>query len=189
MRLPDFLIQAIENNTTSLGDHPAFPPEEEDTFIGFLLRNEYKKVMEKLGDENIPTKEVAKRLEQLIAECQKVESASKEALENLCSDICAELFDIPEDTINLEVKLVEQCDMSKYKMLPQPTPDFSFNDIEEMKMLSDEVYKRRMVDALISGAAVRYSMDMEIYLNELYRYSASGEVPLGIGGRKGTWHP
>ena len=23
----------------------------------------------------------------------------------------------------------------------------------------------------------------------LSRYSASGEVPLGIGGRKGTWHP
>ena len=46
MELPDFLKKAIINNTTSLGDHPAFPPEEEDTFVGFILKTQYDHIME-----------------------------------------------------------------------------------------------------------------------------------------------
>ena len=168
MKLPDFLIKAIDGNTTSLGTHPALPPEEEDTFIGSLLRKEYDAVMTKFNDENLPIKEVGKRLKELVTECQKIEENSIEALEKLCSDICTQLFDIPEDTINFETKLVGECDMSKYRMLPQPTPDFSFEDIDEMNMLIDEVYKRRMINVLIAGAAMRYAMGIDSYLKEIY---------------------
>ena len=138
MKLPDFLKKAIIDNTTSLGDHPAFPPEEEDTFVGFVLKTQYNHIMEPFEGQDISTKEISKKLSELIAECQKIEAANKEALEKLCSDICATIFDIPEDTIDIESKLVDKCDMSKYRMTPEATKDFSFEDIEEMRYLTDD---------------------------------------------------
>ena len=154
MKIPEFLIQAIKNNTTSLGDHPAFPPEEEETFVAFILKTQYKTIMSMFNEEDTTTKTISKKLSELLAECQKIEATNKEALEKLCSDICATIFEIPEDTIEIESHLVEECDMSKYRMTPESTPDFSFNDIDEMKYLSDEIYKRRMVNALITGASM-----------------------------------
>ena len=169
MKLPDFLKNAIINNTTSLGDHPAFPPEEEDTFIGFILKNQYKHIMEPFEGEDVSLKEISKKLSELIAECQKIEAPNKEALEKLCSDICASIFDIPEDTIDIESKLVDKCDMSKYRMTPEATPDFSFEDIDEMKTLTNEIYKRRMVNSLIAGASMYYGSNIEYYIREIYR--------------------
>ena len=169
MKLPDFLKKAIINNTTSLGDHPAFPPEEEDTFVGFILKTQYNHIMEPFANEDISIKEISKKLSELIAECQKIEEPNKEALENLCLDICSTIFDIPEDTIDIESKLVDKCDMSKYRMTPEATPDFSFEDIDEMKYLTDEIYKRRMVNALISGASMYYGSNIEYYIREIYK--------------------
>lgn len=169
MKLPDFLIQAIKNNTTSLGDHPAFPPEEEETFIGFLLKNQYNRVMSVFEGQEMSTKEIAKKLSELLTECQKIESTNKEALEKLCADVCATIFDIPEDTIDIESHLVEECDMSKYRMTPEATSDFSFNDIDEMRYLSDEIYKRRMMNALITGASMYYGTNIEYYIREVYK--------------------
>lgn len=167
MKLPEFLEDAIRNNTTSLGSHPAFPPEEEDTFIGGIIRRRYEEVMGETKVEDIKT--VAVRLNKLVTECKKLEENSKEALENLCSTICAEIFNIPDDTITINGKLVAECDMSKYRMTPEPTQDFTFNDIEDMKSLSDEIYKRRMIDALISGAALYYSSNVSLYVQEIYK--------------------
>lgn len=169
MKLPDFLIKGIKDNATSLGDHPAFPPEEEDTFVGFILNAQYKHIMEPFDGQDISIKEISKRLSELIAECQKIEATNKEALEKLCSDIIATIFEIPEDTIDIESKLVDKCDMSKYRMTPEATPDFSFEDIDEMKGLSDEIYKRRMVNALIAGASMYYGSNIEYYIREIYK--------------------
>ena len=161
MKLPDFLKKAIIDNTTSLGDHPAFPPEEEDTFVGFILKTQYNHIMEPFEGQDISTKEISKKLSQLIAECQKIEAANKEALEK-------SVFET-EDTIDIESKLVDKCDMSKYRMTPEATSDYSFEDIEEMKHLTDEIYKRRMVDALIAGASMYYGSNIEYYIREIYK--------------------
>jgi hypothetical protein len=125
--------------------------------------------MEPFENEEISIREISKKLSELIAECQKIEEPNKEALENLCLDICSTIFDIPEDTIDIESKLVDKCDMSKYRMTPEATPDFSFEDIDEMKYLTDEIYKRRMVNALIAGASMYYGSNIEYYIREIYK--------------------
>ena len=169
MKLPNFLIKAIKDNATSLGDHPAFPPEEEDTFIGFILKAQYQSIMKAFDGQEISTKDLSIKLNDLVTECKKVEANHKEALEKLCGDVCNTIFNIPEDTIDISSVLVEECDMSKYRMTPEPTPDFTFNDIEEMRYLSDEIYKRRMVNALIAGASVYYGSNIEYYIREIYK--------------------
>ena len=80
MKLPDFLKKAITDNTTSLGDHHAFPPEEEETFISFILQNQYNRIMEPFEGKEVSIKEISKRLNELIIECQKIEATNKEAL-------------------------------------------------------------------------------------------------------------
>lgn len=169
MKLPDFLIKAIKNNSTSLGTHPAFPPEDEDSFVGFILKVQYQKVMKPFEGQDVSIKQLSSELNRLITECKKIESAHKEALEKLCNDVCCSIFEIPDDTIDIESVLVDECDMSKYRMTPEPTPDFTFNDIEEMRFISDEIYKRRMVNALITGASVYYGSNIEYYIREIYK--------------------
>ena len=167
MKLPAFLVDAIKNNTTSLGTHPAFPPDEEDSFVGTLISQRYEEVM--CDEPECDVKAVAIKLNNLVSECKKLEEDSKEALEMLCSSICAEIFNIPEDTITINGKIVAECDMSKYHMVPEPTTDFTFDDIEDMKNMSDKVYQRRMVDALITGAAIYYASNISLYANEIYK--------------------
>ena len=169
MRLPDFLIKAINANSTSLGDHPAFPPDDEDKFVGFILKAQYQKVMEGFDGQDISPKELFSKLSALITECKKIESEHKEALEKLCNDVCCTIFEIPDDTIEIESVLVDECDMSKYRMTPESTPEFVFNDIDEMNYLSGEIYKRRMVDALVTGASVYYGSNIEYYVKEIYK--------------------
>lgn len=169
MKLPEFLKQSIKDNTTSLGNHPAFPPEEEETFVSFIVKTEYNCIMSQFEGQDISPKALSKKLSELLSECQKIESANKEALEKLCSDICASVFEIPEDTIDIESHLVAECDMSKYRMTPESTPDFTFNDIDEMRWLSDEIYKRRMVNALITGVSMYYGTNIEYYIREIYK--------------------
>ena len=168
MKFPDFLKDAIKNNSTSLGDHPAFPPEEEATFVSWLIGKRYDEVMSGIAGEDVDdVSKVATRLNKLVTECKKIEEGSKEALEMLCSNICSEIFDIPEDTITINGRLVAECDMSKYRMIPDRT-NITFNDIDELRHLTDEVYKRRMIDALIVGAGIYYSENIDNYKREIY---------------------
>ena len=168
MKLPKFIEDAIQNNNTSLGDHPAFPPEEEQTFVGWLLTKQYTKVMEELGTLDNKETSLSNQLDTLVTECQKIEEAHKEALEQLCSKICSEIFDIPEDTIQINGSIVNECDMSKYRMVPEENIDFQFNDIEDMTNLTNEIYKRRMINSLIAGASVYYANRIDLYIKDLY---------------------
>lgn len=165
MNLPDFLQKAIINNTTSLGEHPAFPPEDEDIFISHIINNRYSEVMKNVETNN--TKELTNKLNQLITKCKEIESECKEALEILCSKICNTIFTIPEDTINIEVHLVTECDMSRYRMIPEPI-DITFDDIEQMNEISEYIYKRRMINALIAGISNYYVENMKYYIQDLY---------------------
>lgn len=167
MQLPEFLEQGIIENKTSLGDHPAFPPEDEDVFIASIIRNMYSSVMK--GIETDDRKELGRKLSELVSECKKEEECCKEALEKLCSNMLATIFSIPDDTINIDGSLVNECDMSKYRMVPDSTPDFEFNDIHEMRHLSDIIYQRRMINCLMSGASLDYANNFDTYVQEVWK--------------------
>lgn len=167
MKLPEFLSKAIAENTTSLGDHPAFPPEDEDTFVSSLIRGEYSSVMKNVDTDD--RRELSNQLNKLIDLCKKEEDNCKEALEKLCSDILATIFKIPEDTIHIDGKLVDECDMSRYRLIPDSTPDFEFEDIEQMQYLSDKIYQRRMIDAIMTGMSIVTANTYQIYANEIVK--------------------
>lgn len=164
--LPKHIIKAVMSNDTSLGEHPAFPPEDEEKFVIKLLSSKYLEATEGLPTNDI--QQIKTELSALLSQCIKTEQGCKEALEKLCLKIASDLFSIPQDIIDIDAKLVANVDTTSHRMLPEKTDDFEFDSLEDMRGLSDGVYKRRLVDALVAGAANYYATKMEDYLQDLF---------------------
>lgn len=165
LELPKHIVDVINKNETSIGDSPALPPEDESKFLFKLINKEYTDLTD--GIESIET--VKNELPMLITSCRKNEANSIPALENLCIEVINRIMPIPQDTIDIQANIVNGIDVKQQRLVPEETLDFSFDSIDDMKNLTDEIYKRRMLNALISGASVVISEDIEIYLSNLYK--------------------
>ena len=165
-KLPKHVIQDLKDNKTSLGDHPAFPPEQEEKFIVALLGEKYTEVSE--GIDTSDVNKLKTELARLVKECMTIEENSSTALEQLCLNVVTKIFDIPQDTIEIECHLVSKVDVSAHRFVPEKTPDFSFDNMDDLRQLTDDVYKRRFLDALVAGAANYYATDISLYLEDLY---------------------
>lgn len=173
MKLPSYIINALRNSKTSLGKHPSYPPDEEESFIVGLVGGYFDGLAKGIEIDNVD--ELKNNLSTLITKAKKIETENKDALEKLCADTVNKLFNIPSDTINITMKLVDNIDSKDERMVPEKTIDFTFDDIDDMNRLTDEVYKRRMLNALITGASVVTSEEMGFYLQELF--NINDELP------------
>lgn len=165
--LPKHIIKAILNNQTSLGEHPSLPPDEEEKFLMYLIDDYYKTLCKQV--EVNDTQIITEDLQHLLTRCQKLESNNKEALETLCVNVINQIFEIPEDTIDIKCSIVDKVDTSKQRLVPDKTPDFSFDDIDDMSFLTQEIYKRRMLNALVVGASMYYANNIGSYVQDLFK--------------------
>lgn len=161
MKLPRNIVDIINSNKTSLGDNPALPPEMNDKFLVYITEKYYKELLTHFDYVDID--ELSEDLSSTIVDCKNIEADNKETLEKACSIIVNELFHIPEDTVILDMKLVDKVDVKQERLVPEDTRDYSFDSIEDMNNLTDEIYKRRMLNALINGAAMYYAEDVNSY--------------------------
>lgn len=166
-KLPQHVLTDLKDNKTSLGDHPAYPPEEEQKFIVSAVNKKFSELTENIDTVDID--QIKMELNALVVKCMKIERTCSEALEKLCMSVVKSIFSIPEDVIDIECKLVQKVDVSSQRFIPEETKNFDFEDINDLKGLTDEVYKRRMLDALIAGAAYTYSKDVSMYIQELFK--------------------
>lgn len=164
--LPSKLKDSIKNGKTSLGDHPAFPPEDEEKFIVRLVEREYDKVNGSCGYDNVHDAKIA--LSRLVTEAMKREESVKEALEGICMKVVCGIFEIPEDAVNLKMEIVKSVDISDIRKLPEPTEDFSFEDTEEMDKVTGMIYHRRFMNAIVCGASYVYSSVVQKYLSDIF---------------------
>lgn len=166
MNLPSYILNSLRNGKTSLGQHPSYPPDEEDSFIVGLISDYFEGLSSKFDTTDI--NDLKNQLSKLIAKAKKIENDNIDNLEKLCAETINKIFNIPEDTINIEMKLVDNVDTRNERLVPEKTVDFTFDDIDDMNRLTDEVYKRRMLNALINGASIVCSEEMKFYLQELF---------------------
>ena len=124
MKLPKNILDIIKANKTSLGDNPALPPELDEKFLVFLVNDYYEDLLKHF--DSIDVKELSDDLSHTITECKKIEKANQDALEKLCFDLVNDLFQIPSDTIKMEMKLVDKIDAKKERLVPETT-DYSFD--------------------------------------------------------------
>lgn len=167
MKLPEYILDAINKGETSLGDNPAFPPDVTDSkFLDSLLTKRFSEVSKPFEGKSL--EEVQNELYSTLNKCKDVERTCKPALEKLCGDIVDNLFKFPEDTVIIDMELSENTPSHKMRLEPDTT-DFSFDSIEDMGNISSEIYKRRMVDALVEGASEYYAYDIQNYVQELFK--------------------
>lgn len=172
--LPKSIASALRRNKTSLGEHPAFPPEEEEKFIYNLIYDVFEEMSSEVPLEN--NAPIKKALSKLISKATSIEVKCKQQLEQLCEKVVLDLFDIPRNTVAIDVSLQQSVSRKGERMKPERTKDFTFDSIEDMEHLTDEIYKRRMMNALVTGASMHYSEAIFSYINDLF--SINPELPL-----------
>ena len=165
MNAPKNIIDIINSNKTSLGDNPAIPPELNEKFLVFLVNEHYNNIAGQFN--HIDIKELSNELSKAITECRRYELQNRQALEQLCMELTNEIFGIPNGTIMIDMKLVDKVDAKQERLVPESTIDYSFDNIEDMNNLTNEIYKRRLLNALIIGAATYYAENISFYTNEL----------------------
>lgn len=159
MELPKNILNIIASNKTSLGDNPALPPEMDDKFLVFLVDDYYKELLTHF--DSIDIEELTDDLSATMTECKRIENDNKEALEKLCFEFVNDVFNIPSDTLSIDMELVDKVDAQQERLLPESSDSFSFDSIDDIHTLTNEIYKRRFLDALIVGAAMDFA---EMYI-------------------------
>lgn len=170
--LPQDIKNVLRNHKTSLGMHPAFPPEEEIAFDYLITKERFDEVIAKINTVNVESydaKILSKHLQSLIERCKEIEKNFKEKLENICFNYIIDLFQVPDGLVSFDCKLVENVDDSKAPISNSETIEFT--DIKHRTRLHDAVYKRRLINALITGGALRLSWINKDLIGELYEIS------------------
>lgn len=171
--LPQDIKNVLRNHKTSLGLHPSFPPEEEYSFDYILTKKRFDELCHEVKQFNIDgfdTKSLQKRLQELMSKCKQLESNFKSKLENICYNYIIDLFKVPEGLVSFTCTLVDNVNDGKAQV-KNNNELFEFNDIPHRKRLHDAVYKRRIINAIITGGALRLSVISKNLIGELYELS------------------
>ena len=98
---------------------------------------------------------MAMEVMQLLRQAMMIEKDHTEALEQLAIDLVREEFDIPEDQVDMEAKLVQgQISGEGMKQKAKENPEMpELESEEDYDRLNSEVQKRRMLNAIMQGAA------------------------------------
>lgn len=168
--LPQDIKNVLKNHKTSLGVHPAFPPEEEMSFDYILTKTRFDEVcsnISKLNLEDYSLETLNKTIQNLMNKCKEIEKSFKEKLENICFNYVVDLFQVPEGLVEFSCNLVETVDSNK----AQVDNNFEFQNIKHRSRLQDAVYKRRIINTIITGGAIRLSYISKNLIGELYEIS------------------
>lgn len=167
--LPQDIKNVLRNHKTSLGTHPSFPPEEEIPFDTLVTQERLEEVVAKVETvvvDNYQPKNIEKHLQNLIKRCKEIESNFKSKLENICYNYVIDLFQVPEGLVAFDCTLVENVDSDKAPIEAKET--IEFDNIKQRTRLHDAVYKRRIINAIITGGALRLSWIDKRLIGEIY---------------------
>lgn len=169
--LPRFLFDDVKEHNTSLGDSKVFPNFGHypyDYKITKMRYLEVKETIEKLvGEKNPDINTLLSDVSKLTQKAIEIEKPIRDNLVKLCENVVARLFLIPEDTIVLDLNLVDKLE-PKHPFLIQPEDgECKFKSSEDAENAANAIEKRRVIDALIQGAATEFSKNIAYYSEEL----------------------
>ena len=158
-RMAPALEKQLREKTHSLGKHPAFPDDDESNFEEKLMSKRFKDVLKTFkrhhGVEEIDIKQFLQNQANLMRKIIKLEYKHEDELIEMAIKLVREDFDVSEDDVIIEAKLTTDMSLSKNidKLKINPTTDIEFDSHDEFVKANKEVYKRRMINALIQGSA------------------------------------
>lgn len=169
----EYLAKALDSHETFFGgDNPSFPPVEGLTFEHLLAMRGYDEAKKGASEEilSMPVEKKKDLLSKIVVRCQGLEEQNRKALEKLCFNIVNKLFAIPNGAITFRCHLVNdlQGRDRNLRAKPEDSPDMEYDSIREMRSLKTEVAKRQVVNALVMGAAMKYSKLPKQFIGEVY---------------------
>jgi hypothetical protein len=161
-RMDEELTKRLRNNQTSLGTNPIIPSKDEITFLERIMvekfnrvTKEYKRVFDV---DEIDNTKCMKEMRSLVNETIKMEKDHRELLVDMAVNMIREEYDMPEDVVAINASIVEPTALNTSKveenMLPRVV-EIEFEDHSEMENAGKEVDKRRFINAMTQGAAMR----------------------------------
>jgi hypothetical protein len=165
------LERELRERKHSLGDHPTFPESDEMHFEEKIMVERFTDVIREVkrhfNINDINNNEIISDMGSMLGECIKVESKHKKELEELAIKMVRDEYNIPEDLVDIEAKLVDKVDMKDTKLTPKQIGETDFDSYEDIQNLNGEVYKRRFLNAMNQGAAMKTNHMYHMADNEL----------------------
>jgi hypothetical protein len=157
-RMHPKLEEDLLNKTHSLGKHPIFPEGDESSFeekiMGERFNDVSKRYKRAFDTDTIDNRNVVKELMPLVNETMGLESDHKKELEKLAIKMIREEYDMDESVVEIHAELTPNIDMLGTKKNPKPiTVEMEFKNHDDMVNASEEVHKRRFLNAMTQGAA------------------------------------
>lgn len=171
--LPDDIVSTVMRNKTSLGNNPSIPDIFDEPFLLKITEkgfNETKEELKNIGEINeVDETELEPALSKLILKCKEIEAPHRSELEKICLNYIIDLFNVPDETIDISVSLCDSVDTNRGSIIVDPDNNYEnyYETVEDAIELKGEIYKRRMLNALCVGAAMRMSNNYDYFIQEI----------------------
>lgn len=170
--LPDDVVDKIINNKTSLGNNPSIPDIFEEPFLLKMAENGFDNAKNKLKEigeiSDVEETKLEPALSKLILKCKEIEKPYRSELEKICMNFVIDLFRVPDETVDISVSLCDDVDMNRNSFIVDPNIEVpEFDSVKNAISIRGEVYKRRMLNVLCTGAAMRISENFDNFINEI----------------------
>lgn len=158
-RMHPKLEQELATHKHSLGQHPAFPEDDEASFEQKILGKRFDEVQKRykraFDVDTIDTNSVIKEMMPLVYETMNLETKHKKELEELAIKMIREEFDMSEDAVEIIAELTPEIVLKGAQKHPKPmaVEGMEFDKHEDIVRANQEVYKRRFLNAMTQGAA------------------------------------
>ena len=157
-RMHPILEDDLINDKHSLGKHPIFPEGDEYNFLQKIMGKRFLEVAKRckraFGVDKLDNNMVISSGFPLLKETMLLEKNHRQALEELAKKMVIEEFNIPEDMVELNAKLIDKVVLEGTQKNASPIQvETEFDSHDEMVNANKEVYKRRFINAMMQGAA------------------------------------
>ena len=176
--LPKFIYNDIKAHNTSIGDCEALPGTGDYPYDYMLVKARYRGILRRLAERGMDeladydAESLINTLSKLISRCVKIERPIRPVLEKICENAVSQMFSLPAGVMNMECKLVDKVKPNHpFRVLPEMEEDedevYKFKDVLEAGNAKKAIGKRRVVNALIQGAASHFSTYDGYVMDEL----------------------
>jgi hypothetical protein len=153
---PD-IEQKLRDDSHNLGGNKSLPKTTDSRhFSEHNASKRFKDLVTKVkrywGVEVVDPR-MAMQVMTLLNEAQTLERPHRAELEKLAVDLIREEFDIPEDQVDFDAKLVDGKISDEGMQQSEEEEEMEFDSEVDIERLNGEVQKRRMLNAIMQGAA------------------------------------
>ena len=166
--LPSFVVDSINSPLNPLAS------------TGYFANGVLKKMVSSRNEEinayflddinSYPKGKVFSKLSKLIAKCKEKEEPIRDSLERICFNTVCEIFAIPDNSVEINCKLVSEIPAShQFLVTPDTDEDYEYDSISAMESSDSEIRKRKIINALACGAAERIAeQSRKLWVNDVF---------------------